>query len=84
MNLDSQQSTAEISISQYEFMSMDELRAHAPARLNIKEALAILRIGAATFYRLRDDDKIPGVFRVGRRTFIDRDRLLDWIEEGMT
>lgn len=84
MNEQAQPSHDIIDPSRLERMGIQQLRQHAPARLSIKEALAILRIGPATFYRLCDADEIPGIFRVGRRTFIDRDRLLDWIEERMT
>ncbi len=65
-------------------MSLEDLRKKAPGRLSIKQAIAILGISETTFYRLREDGKIPGVFTLGRRTLIERDRLLDWMEKQMT
>lgn len=68
----------------YENMSFEKLRLFAPARLSIKEAVSILRISEATFHRLYQDGTIPGIFKVGGRTFVDRDRLIGWMEADMT
>ena len=84
MNTETNQNAPTSDTSNLQYMNIAELRQQAPARLSIREALIILQIGPATFYRLCNEGKIPGVFRIGRRTFIDRDRLLDWLEAEMT
>lgn len=70
--------------SNVESMSLQEIRAHAPARLTIRQAIAILGISPATFHRWREDGKIPGVITIGRSTKVEKAIFLDWIEDHMT
>lgn len=65
-------------------MSLSEIRQHAPGRLSIQQTATILGISLATFHRWREDGLVPGVIKIGRRTFIERDVLCQWLENQMT
>jgi|LUMW01.1.fsa_nt_gb excisionase family DNA binding protein len=70
--------------SNVESMSLQEIREHAPARLTIKQACAILGISPATFNRWREDGKVPGIIAIGRSVKVEKAVFLDWIEDHMT
>ena len=62
-------------------MSNDELRKNAPARLNANQAGAILGAGRSTIYRWAEDGKLPGALKINGLLRIDRDTLLDHLEQ---
>lgn len=52
-----------------------------PAMLTAEEASTLLRVRKPQLYALARDRVIP-VVRVGRQVRFNRDRLLEWIDNG--
>jgi len=49
--------------------------------LTPQEVSKIIRLSTNTIRQYISQNKIPGIVRLGRRTFVRKDILLKWIEE---
>lgn len=53
---------------------------HGPALVSIPEAAKLLGISRASAYRYADSGLLPGVRRLGRRVYVVRARLVEFLE----
>ncbi|GHH62367.1 helix-turn-helix domain-containing protein [Lentzea cavernae] len=53
---------------------------HGPALVSIPEAARLLGISRASAYRYADSGQLPGARRLGRRVFVVRARLIEFLE----
>ncbi len=52
-----------------------------PDLLTMTEVAALLRTSRKATYSMVARGQLPGVIRIGRRVLIQRDELLDWLDE---
>ncbi|MEV6236581.1 helix-turn-helix domain-containing protein [Lentzea sp. NPDC051838] len=53
---------------------------HGPALVSVPEAARLLGIKRATAYRYAHSGQLPGVRRMGRRLFVVRARLVEFLD----
>lgn len=53
---------------------------HGPALVSVPEAARLLGISRASAYRYADSGLLPGVRRLGRRVYVVRARLVEFLE----
>ena len=53
--------------------------AYEPQYLTVAEVAEILRTTPTAIYAMTARGQLPGVLKIGRRTLVDREDLLEWL-----